>query len=385
MNVKSFPNDYSDKLVNIINLMSFSNGSNVNIVGTMSLKSQKYASDVDCYEVVKMKSIQEIELKIKQIINNLSNTNNVIIADLKLGNIDKFLIFKDSIEISEKSVKGFNSEKALKKLENLYKLKIINPVDYAQIKNKLEHFNFTPKELFDLKEDLKSHVLRWKPDDIKRGFISLPNGHRVFLMEALNTDATHKLDVIAYLDGRYVEITMMYEMHVKNHVINPPKKNILVSIKQDVLSCLLNNQLFKMAKRIFSLARLTKQKQNIIDLSNMFNSDLGKFYSISSDIKTLLFLLENVHNISRDKIKHEISQFKNRLSDITLPKWYEDKPQVMEIINQLVKSKQSPYQTELFITQLNVLLEVIENMLSYYAKKSLKKIGLFPVPTRYLP
>lgn len=383
---KEFPEDYSNELVDILKSMSFSKGKNVLVVGSMSLRSQLYASDVDCYEVVKAKSTEEIAQGFQLMMYNLLHKNNITIADLKIGSVDGFKVFSDNIKITKNKIIGFNKNKVLEKVNDLKDLKIITPKDHLYFKNKIETIGNDPKEFIELQDAIRPNVLRWKPEDIKRGYVILPNSHRVSLLEAINTNAISKLDVIAFLGDRYVEITMMYEFHINDKIINPPSKDLEASIKEDILKNLINKQYFKMSKRIFSLARLKKYNNEVLDLSKMFNSDLGRLYSVCSDIKTLLFLLENVHLISKDRIKHEIDQFKTRLSNIhTLPKWYDERPKIYKILDHLVKMKQSPNQTHIFITQLNILYEKVEEILSYYCKEWLHKINLFPVPQKYLP
>ena len=49
---KDYPQQYPTEIMNIIKAMSFSNGKDVSIVGSMSLKSQQYAGDYDMIEIV---------------------------------------------------------------------------------------------------------------------------------------------------------------------------------------------------------------------------------------------------------------------------------------------------------------------------------------------
>jgi hypothetical protein len=45
-------------------------------------------------------------------------------------------------------------------------------------------------------------------------------------------------------------------------------------------------------KRLFSIARLVGEEKRVERLTELFNSDLGRLYSVISDIASLEFLLE---------------------------------------------------------------------------------------------
>jgi hypothetical protein len=65
-----------------------------------------------------------------------------------------------------------------------------------------------------------------------------------------------------------------------------------------------------MAKRIFSI--LKRSKGELADkLNTLFNSDLGRLYSLISDIGTILFLLDNEAIIPIKKIQYEKNQNNN--------------------------------------------------------------------------
>ena len=71
---------------------------------------------------------------------------------------------------------------------------------------------------------------------------------------------------------------------------------------------------WKALKRYFSIQRLinTAKADAMIPI---FNGDLGRLYSVISDIKTLLYLLEN-HQGNKELIRQEVDSFRSRLSNI---------------------------------------------------------------------
>jgi predicted DNA-binding transcriptional regulator len=73
---------------------------------------------------------------------------------------------------------------------------------------------------------------------------------------------------------------------------------------------------FKVLKRMFSLAKFKDDKKQMEKLTEILNSDLGRLYHIVSDIRTLVFLLEEQSKLRMSDIKFEIDQFKGRMANI---------------------------------------------------------------------
>lgn len=382
---KEFPNDYTNEVIDILKLMSFSKAANVKVVGSMSLRSQLYASDLDAYELVMVNNDSKAAIvqNFKTIIYDVTNSKNLIIGDIKFGNIKGWEIISNDIKIHNKSISGYNYLDSLKKLDNLLNNHVVTHTEYEHFK-KLLVVNPTPEQFIELKDEIRPNVVRWKPEDVKRGFTVLPNGEKFTLQEALDHPGVTKLDVIAYIDGKYSEISMLYEFKVNGKIINHIKKDFNESVKEDILDYCINENYFKMAKRMFSLVKFEKNDIDIVKLGELFNSDLGRLYSVSSDVKVLIFLLENVKDISFERIQHEVDQFKSRLSNIySLPKWYNVKNKVDNIINYLVKIKTTPNKTRIYIHELKELDNFMMDNLNYYTIERLKGLHLWPLPAKY--
>ena len=68
--LKDYPDGFPNESVEILKDMSFTDGKNVVIVGSMALRSQVYAGDYDANELVTTLSVKEIVSKFKTIIKN---------------------------------------------------------------------------------------------------------------------------------------------------------------------------------------------------------------------------------------------------------------------------------------------------------------------------
>jgi hypothetical protein len=129
--LKEYPDGYSEDALKILNTMSFSEGKDVKILGSMSLRSQVYAGDYDAYETIKTKGSKEDALddlvkKFKQIVKDVQKIPNTYIGDIKSGSIEEWKIIGEP----------FHHEKSIQKLEELFSSKIISKEVFEEGKRK---------------------------------------------------------------------------------------------------------------------------------------------------------------------------------------------------------------------------------------------------------
>lgn len=78
----------------IINLISFDNP---NIVGCRSYPDVLYCLDYDLYEVVNMKSINDIVKGFQRIVKSIMKKNDIYIMDIKSGSIENFRVIDNNL------------------------------------------------------------------------------------------------------------------------------------------------------------------------------------------------------------------------------------------------------------------------------------------------
>jgi hypothetical protein len=149
-------------------------------------------------------------------------------------------------------------------------------------------------------------------------------------------------------------------------------------LKKNILYLAEDGQYFKMGKRIFSLLTGTRSKL-LEPLSELFNGDLGRIYSIVSDIDTLLFLLENEAALPLRKFKYEIGQFRARLGNVF------ETPRVNteRLLEELLRLETAP-RGEL-ARGLGYLRDALVGILNAEAGGELRDLDLLPVPASMLP
>jgi hypothetical protein len=338
---KSFPSQYPVDAVKVLKAMSFTDGKDLQIIGSQSLRSQLYAGDYDAYEVVegKFPTRQEaLEYYVKEfqsIIKKLKNMDNVYIGDIKSGIIEEWRVIPKRGR--------YNLRDATTKVESLLSAKIITPKEAKDALSTLKT-RPTPLDILKARDMIKFHIVRWSPEEVLKGHKALRDGRKYSLEEAFGSPTITKLDVIALIQSRYTELSIVYEFHNGDEVLNPdiidPEKSLNNSIE------LLKSQgnLFKVVKRKFALAKLRNDIPKVIKYNEILNSDLGKLYVVYSDIKTLVELLED-NNVPSPEINNAIAGFKHRLARIySLEEYLKTETSVLNRLDSAIKSA-SPIKT----------------------------------------
>jgi hypothetical protein len=385
--IKKFPEDYSNEVSDIITKMSLTDGAEVNVVGSMGLRTQLYANDYDCFEKIEIqRNIDFYTHKFQKVIQRLIETPLCYIMDIKCGAIKEWQIIDDNVVIENGQVQNFNIEKSKKKLENLKNNNIISKNEFDYIIKKIKN-NITIDELFELKDFCKFHIIRWNPKEVLKGSKKLIDGSTYTLKDGFLSKSMFKLDVISWVNGNHFsDFSIIYQFMVKGQAINGlplDNESIIKSVKDDIVYYLHKKNYFKMCKRLFILAKMTNDTLLIEFLTNLFNGDLGRIYVLYGDVSTLENLVENDANIPFDKIEFEIDQFRQRLSNITFPEYFKKRTRIFDIIEHLenIESHNRPK----MIKELKNMKKYLEELLSEQTKKHLENKKILPLADRFLP
>jgi len=351
-------NDFNKEVKDIIYNLSLSNINNVKITGSMAINYQLYASDFDLYESLNDNYSRYVK-KFQQVIKHFLKQKNVFIGDIKSGEIKKWNIL-DGDKITIETLNN--------KINNLYNNGIIND-DEKNESLKLLKLPFNDMTYYKMKDLFKFHIVRWTPQEVIKGYKTLRDGSKYTLKESFKTGLT-KIDLVVWLENRFVEFSMIY-------AFRPDKNDISKSLKDDIKKFQFNQNYFKMSKRIFSLSQIYDDKTTINILSDLFNSDLGILYLLNSDIKTLIYLFENVDNLPYNRIKKEFTSFNKRLRNIKL--YFSDNKMISKIINKIKQVEKAPN-----IDDLVYLNEELDKILSIETRKYLELNQILPLKQRYL-
>jgi hypothetical protein len=370
---KDYPTGYPTDASEILRNMSFTDGKNVRIVGSMALRSQIYAGDYDAVEVVnttgtKQLAVRDLVKKFKQIVKDLKSIPNTYIGDIKSGSVEEWVIIHDE----------YDYEKSIKKLEELHKEKIITDDEYDDGKKRIKP-TVSKLELLALRRDFRPNIIRWKPRDVLLGFKILKDKRKFTLAEAFQSPTITKLDVVSWVqNNRFTDFSMIYQFKNNGNSMNPVKADIETSIRENIFMLHHEGNYFKMAKRMFALAKFKGYIDILEKLSPLFNGDVGRLYMVYGDIGTLENLIENTDNLPYSKIIFEIDQFKGRLSNISLEKYVNKENELFTLIDKLTSITSSGYTHKALKEILEKLKLILSKLMSYYAKSYLDNIKLMP-------
>lgn len=370
LKAKKFPLNYPKDVVAIMKAMSF-NIDKLNVVGSASKSSQQYSADYDMNEIVYIQKspkamegfCSEFQNKIKQ----LMELKGCYIADIKIGEVPNW-----NLPVGE-TYAGYSSSKAVAGLKKLEAAGILSLSQVKEITGLLKP-HLKESEWLALKKEAQFGVLHWNPKEILAGYKG-----DITLLEALKVPALFKLDCVAFIEGsRYTDFSIIYDLRwtngesVNGFKMEEPKK----SIKQDIHYYLTTGGYYKALKRIFSLVAIEEPNSELLEeLSSIFNGDMGRLYSIISDVGTILFLLENEGHLSLKKIQYEIDGFRGRLGNI----YTIDKVNKTSILNKLLDMTELP-NTKMGRHTLEInmltLIDYFTKILNELAKGILKESGI---------
>lgn len=370
---KAYPSGYPNDAVELLKSMSFTDGKNVNVVGSMSLRSQVYAGDYDAYEKVSFRGtktliVKKLVNKFKSIIKSIQKIQLTYVGDIKSGSVEEWRIIQ----------KPYNKEKSLEKLEELYKIKIISKKEFEEGKKRFIK-NPSELDLLLLEQDFRPNIIRWKVWEVLKGFKILKDGRKFTLEEAFQTPTITKLDVMSWVqNNRFTDFSMIYEFNINGETINPGIKDLEKSILENIYVLHSEKKYYKMAKRLFSLAKYKNNTDILEILSPLFNGDLGRLYIVYGDIGTIEDLFEYENNLPYSKLEFEFNQFKGRLSNISLPDYINKEKYMFDKIDTLVRMEKLPTNKSRILNLLGELKSDLLEILSKYTEKFLKEKKIFP-------
>jgi hypothetical protein len=118
-----------------------------------------------------------------------------------------------------------------------------------------------------------------------------------------------KIDLVARIDNIFTEISCIYLLN--KDILT--KKDIEKNINDEASELYKEGEYYKVLKRKFSLAKINNNKTELLALSKIFNSELGKEYKLISNLQAMDLVLDNYQD------KDVIDKIIINLKDLNLP------------------------------------------------------------------
>jgi hypothetical protein len=374
---KKYPINFSKDIIDIVNILSIKSGKNAQLYGSSRFKID-FPGDYDFYQEIELKddTFKKVLTEFQEVIKKILNKKSIFLGDIKSGMIEKLKVIDDDINET-----NYNSKitKMKKKLKQLYKEKRITKEELDDsiklLKPDLKNF-----DLSILKHEIRFEVIRWKPEDILKGF-TIYRGYKINFYDYLLTDSATKIDVMAWVNGiRYAEITMVYFFSQNGKMINRGFQNLQEVLKDTIPTLLYNGKYMKICKRMNAI-ELTRDKPNQLLLKRfyrLYNSNLGRLSQIISDLTILQYLIENIEILPENKFKYEIDMMKYRLGNMTNEKYLKQQEEILKFIDDIEKDV-------INIQAIDNLKQTLNEILQSETLKVMKIWKIYPVSKEYLP
>lgn len=182
--------------------------------------------------------------------------------------------------------------------------------------------------------ELNTEPLRWNQEDLVN---KINKG--VSFNDALLMKSTIKVDIVYYLNGRFVEITDNYYFNIagnKNYK-ETTKNDIIDSISESYNEYIEQKKYFKSLKRLYAIIRLKDPDNKKLDLLlNYFNSDIGLLYRVTTEIETLILLIEGF-KVKKEMMEDTLQIWKEQISSFPVKNMIQEKTTIRGILSLLKK------------------------------------------------
>ena len=111
-----------------------------------------------------------------------------------------------------------------------------------------------------------------------------------------------KIDYIVFFDFVFKDISIIYNFnHIKE---DTPTK--IERLQNDYNELVQKGDIYKSLKRLFSIYKIKKEYPKLKQLTQLFNSNIGKLYETNSNLKTVQ-LLKTMYNDIQTKKRIDIN------------------------------------------------------------------------------
>jgi len=386
---KEYPKNYSNDIQSVIKKALFNpRGTGLSIMGSAGLRSQRNYADFDCYEVVRVNSIDQLETRFKRIVRNLVDDKKIFIGDIKLGNYEPWRVINENAYFVENELFGYNAEQSRKKLTDLHEKGVISKKEYDDgMRLLVEKPDIL--EWNEIKKDLRFNVVRWRPKEVLDGKKVLFDGKTTYtLRDALQAKSLFKMDFFALMtDGIFQEFSIIYDVRLRGKRLNIFPVNVELKLREDMSLYAKKGSWWKFLKRFFSLTNFllrkgkdTDENEKVLSILNeLLNSDLGIIANLRGDIEGLAYVIESEDAglMTMERAKEEVDDFTDRLANVYSVNEYLSKEN--EILND-IKNILSSKTKKPIVETLYKMYEKLTDILNKGTKSKMDEIGMKVVP-----
>ena len=269
------------------------------LIGSNSLRAIQYGSDYDIATEIKGTTGEKVAKALQKAYDAAKKNPDYWITDMKAGHDDR-LIYK-----------GDYSKPSVEQYLKLHKDLI--PKSRAKAIRKA-----TGEEEIKLIRDL--FILRWKPADIKRGWVSMIDGTKRYLKDAVLDKTVLKIDLLGQVGNQFVEVSENYTVRTKdgkNNTVRTTPREIEDGFEEEI-QYYSRKDSFKALKRLFSLLQHDGgQEKALFPMVEFFNSQVGYLNKIRNELNILIRILEqDFRRVEWKDVEQNLQYIKEQISNI---------------------------------------------------------------------
>jgi len=153
-------------------------------------------------------------------------------------------------------------------------------------------------------------LIRWDYEAIKRR-----ENNGVSFKDALKQKSMIKMDVVTLLNGRFIEITEVYNIYIDGSSnADYTKENVRKELNDDMKEQIKDGNYMKALKRKYSLLNLDNKNKAVREkIIDYFNSPIGLLNRSKSDLETMLTVIQSP-KFDIDEIRNSLQMLKEQIS-----------------------------------------------------------------------
>ena len=153
-------------------------------------------------------------------------------------------------------------------------------------------------------------LIRWDYEAIKRR-----ENNGVSFEDALKQKSMIKMDVVTLLNGRFIEITEVYNIYIDGESnFDYSKENVRKELNNDMKEQIKDGNYMKALKRKYSLLNLDNKNKAVREkLIDYFDSPIGLLNRSKSDLETMLTVIQSP-KFDIDEIRESLQMLKEQIS-----------------------------------------------------------------------
>jgi hypothetical protein len=391
---------YSNDVLKNIKLLSISKDNLAKAFGSFVYSFQKYAGDIDLFEVDQSDLSHDGLMKaaakrIQEIVKTINDSKTMFFSEMKAGLDSTYFFDVGNLENGIYDSNSFLYFKA----NNLWENHLLTNKEFLQIEigdqliedKKVKSINESTN-IYDMIYGIfrERRTLRWSADEILKGFKLLPDGNKYTLHRAMAEKAMIKYDMISYVDGKFVEVTNLVFLVYKDEDGDFQPLNISEedlhnpeSLKEETEKLFYSNKFFnpmKGCKRLYAIMRVLNRFDYLEQVTRIVGGNISLLYQQKGALEAIEIIIERGHSFPKEKINRNLDLIKSRIVN------------VIELSNDVINNLCEKINIAILQNSKQIKLDIIKDIIHNFKKiisdhtiRLMTKEGLFPIPNMFMP